>query len=100
MLRYIVQARLRGIGVILITHNPTHAYPVGDTFTILDRGHMVGTYDKDELRPEELLTLMGGGPELQRLSSELEEIVRASRLAAADNKSFSDSAGQVSIEGR
>jgi simple sugar transport system ATP-binding protein len=100
VLRYIVQARLRGIGVILITHNPTHAYPVGDTFTILDRGHMVGTYDKDELRPEELLTLMGGGPELQRLSSELEEIVRASRLAAADNWSFPDSTGQVSIEGR
>ena len=29
VLRYIVQARERGVGVIFITHNPHHAYPVG-----------------------------------------------------------------------
>ena len=29
VLRYIVQAKQRGIGVIFISHNPQHAYPVG-----------------------------------------------------------------------
>ena len=32
VLRYVVQARERGLGVIFITHNPHHAYPVGDRF--------------------------------------------------------------------
>src|SRR5439155_593198 len=30
VLKYVVQARERGLGVIFITHNPHHAYPVGD----------------------------------------------------------------------
>ena len=40
VLRYIVQARERGLGVIFITHNPHHAYPVGDRFVILNRGRL------------------------------------------------------------
>jgi simple sugar transport system ATP-binding protein len=35
VLRYIAQARSRGLRVIFITHNPHHAYPIGDHFTIL-----------------------------------------------------------------
>ena len=27
-----------GLGVIFITHNPHHAYPVGDRFVLLKRG--------------------------------------------------------------
>ena len=38
VLQYILQARERGIAVIFITHNPHHAYPVGDRFVILNRG--------------------------------------------------------------
>ncbi len=38
VLRYILQARDRGLGVIFITHNPHHAYPVGDRFLLLKRG--------------------------------------------------------------
>ncbi len=38
VLRYIAQARARGLGVIFITHNPHHAYPIGDHFTLLNRG--------------------------------------------------------------
>ncbi len=38
VLRFIAKARDQGIGVILITHNINHAFPVGDRFTILDRG--------------------------------------------------------------
>ena len=42
VLRYIAQARDRGLGVIFITHNPHHAYPVGDRFVILNRGRLIG----------------------------------------------------------
>jgi simple sugar transport system ATP-binding protein len=90
VLRYIVEARLRGIGIILVTHNPTHAYPVGDRFTILDRGHLVGTYDKEQLTPTQLLTLMGGGPELERLSTELEDMIRVARNAESGPRGSRD----------
>jgi simple sugar transport system ATP-binding protein len=73
VLRYVVAAQARGLGIILITHNVNHAYPVGERFVILDRGQSIGTYEKDELPKEELLKLMGGGAELDRLSHELEE---------------------------
>ncbi len=73
VLRYVVAAQARGLGIILITHNVNHAYPVGERFVILDRGQMIGTFAKDELPKEELLKLMGGGAELDRLSHELEE---------------------------
>src|SRR5918999_1106401 len=43
VLRYILQARDRGLGVIFITHNVRHAYAVGDRFTILNRGKTLGT---------------------------------------------------------
>lgn len=73
VLRYIVAAQARGLGIILITHNVNHAYPVGDRFVVLDRGQMVGTFAKQELPRDELLKLMGGGAELDKLSHELEE---------------------------
>lgn len=72
VLRYIQQAREEGLGVILITHNVNHAYPVGDRFTILDRGHSKGTYNKADLRIDELLEHMGGGEELSKLQHELD----------------------------
>src|SRR5712691_2767986 len=46
VLKYILQARERGIAVIFITHNPHHAYPVGDRFVILNRGQTIGTFEK------------------------------------------------------
>jgi simple sugar transport system ATP-binding protein len=73
VLRYIVAAQARGLGIILITHNVNHAYPVGERFVILDRGRQIGTFDKEELPREDLLKLMGGGAELDKLSHELEE---------------------------
>jgi simple sugar transport system ATP-binding protein len=73
VLRYVVAAQARGLGIILITHNVNHAYPVGERFVILDRGQQIGTFEKEELPKEELLKLMGGGAELDKLSHELEE---------------------------
>src|SRR6185312_3319758 len=58
VLKYIIAARERGLGVIFITHNPHHAYPVGDRFLLLKRGRNIGYYGKDEISREELTALM------------------------------------------
>jgi simple sugar transport system ATP-binding protein len=73
VLRYIIQARERGLGVIFITHNPHHAYPVGDRFLLLNRGRSIGYFAKDEISLAELTGLMAGGAELEELTHELEE---------------------------
>jgi simple sugar transport system ATP-binding protein len=72
VLKYIIQARERGLGVIFITHNPHHAYPVGDRFLLLKRGRSLGYYEKSEITRDELTALMAGGAELEQLSHELE----------------------------
>jgi simple sugar transport system ATP-binding protein len=72
VLRYIAQARERGLGVIFISHNPHHAYPVGDRFLLLKRGRSIGYYTKDEITLAELTAQMAGGAELDELAHELE----------------------------
>jgi simple sugar transport system ATP-binding protein len=72
VLKYIVQARDRGLGVIFITHNPHHAYPVGDRFLLLKRGKSLGDYAKADITLSELTGLMAGGAELEQLAHELE----------------------------
>jgi simple sugar transport system ATP-binding protein len=72
VLRYVVQARERGLGVVLVTHNPNHAHPVGDRFVLLRRGRMAGTFAKSETSVAELSRMMAGGEELEQLSQELE----------------------------
>ena len=73
VLRYIIQAKERGLGVIFITHNPHHAYPVGDDFLILKRGRSLGYWSKNEISMGELTGLMAGGSELEELTHELEQ---------------------------
>ena len=46
VLKYIVKAAANGLAVILITHNVHHAYPVGNSFTVLNRGKSLGTFQK------------------------------------------------------
>jgi simple sugar transport system ATP-binding protein len=72
VLKYIVQARDKGLGVIFITHNPHHAYPVGDRFLLLKRGKSLGDFAKSEISLPELTRLMAGGAELEQLAHELE----------------------------
>ena len=72
VLRNIARAKARGLGVILITHNVHHAYPVGDSFTMLNRGRSLGTFAKGEISREEVLGMMAGGKELDQLTAELE----------------------------
>lgn len=75
VLKYIVQARNRGLAVIFITHNPNHAYPVGDRFLVLNRGKSLGNFAKEEITQKELTNLMAGGAELEELQSELEAAI-------------------------
>jgi len=76
VLKYIVQAKTKGIGVIFITHNVHHAWAVGDTFTVLNRGTSYGTFKKADITRERLLQMMAGGEELEELSVELELIAK------------------------
>jgi len=71
VLRRIIEARDRGLAVIFITHNPNHAYPVGDRFVILNRGHSMGNFAKEDLSQTELTQMMAGGAELDALQHEL-----------------------------
>ncbi|MDP9363303.1 MAG: ATP-binding cassette domain-containing protein [Chloroflexota bacterium] len=83
VLRYIAQARARGLGVVFITHNVHHAYPIGDRFTLLNRGRSYGTFAKGEVSREEVVGMMAGGEELEELGHELEEFARSDRVGAA-----------------
>jgi simple sugar transport system ATP-binding protein len=84
VLRYIAQAKMRGLGVVFITHNVHHAYPVADRFTLLNRGRSLGTFAKQEISRERVLEMMAGGKELDALTAELEEFARVD--AAAEPK--------------
>ncbi|HYQ82271.1 MAG TPA: ATP-binding cassette domain-containing protein [Anaeromyxobacteraceae bacterium] len=70
VLRLIARAREKGISVIFITHNVHHAYPVGDSFTLLNRGRSMGTFAKGAISRDEVLDMMAGGLEMQKLMTE------------------------------
>ena len=72
VLKLIHKARERGISVIFITHNVHHAYPIADSFTLLNRGQSMGTFAKTDITKEEVLDMMAGGTEIQSLVDELE----------------------------
>jgi simple sugar transport system ATP-binding protein len=74
VLRRIVEAREQGLAVIFITHNPSHAFPVGNRFLILNRGHSMGSFAKDEIDVNDLTRLMSGGAELEALHHELRDM--------------------------
>ena len=72
VLKLIHKARERGISVIFITHNVHHAYPIADSFTLLNRGQSMGTFAKSDITKEQVLDMMAGGTEIQSLVDELE----------------------------
>jgi simple sugar transport system ATP-binding protein len=82
VLKYVVQARSMGRGVIFITHNPHHAYPVGDRFVLLKRGRLLGSYLKSDTSLEQLTSMMAGGAELEQLSHELQGLAKEDPGAA------------------
>jgi len=72
VLKLVRRARDQGISVILITHNVNHAYPVGDTFTLLNRGRSLGTYAKHEVARDQVVDMMAGVAEMKALMAEVE----------------------------
>lgn len=77
VLRIIMQARRKGIAVILVTHNVTHAMTVGDHFAVLIRGALAADFRKGERTREEITDLMAGGEAMAELEAEIEEYQRA-----------------------
>ena len=71
VLKYVAAARDAGLGVVFITHNPHHAYLVGDHFIILKLGRTSLDKKRSEVGLDELTTQMAGGDELAELSHEL-----------------------------
>ncbi|MDX2931328.1 ATP-binding cassette domain-containing protein [Streptomyces ipomoeae] len=74
VLKYIAAARDRGLGVIFITHNPHHAYMVGDHFSVLRLGTLELSAARDQVGLEELTNHMAGGAELAALKHELAQV--------------------------
>jgi simple sugar transport system ATP-binding protein len=72
VLKLIHNARAKGISVIFITHNVHHAYPIGDSFTLLNRGRSLGTFTKETISKNEVLDMMAGGAEMQKMIAELD----------------------------
>ena len=71
VLKYTAAARDAGLGVVFITHNPHHAYLVGDHFIILKLGRRVLDKKRSEVGLDELTAEMAGGQELAELAHEL-----------------------------
>lgn len=71
VLRYIQAARDAGLGVVLITHNPHHAYLVGDHFVVLKLGRLALDAAKSDISLDELTAQMAGVSELEALEHEL-----------------------------
>ena len=71
VLKYVAAARDAGLGVVFITHNPHHAYLVGDHFVILKLGSAVLDGTRGEVSLDQLTAQMAGGDELAELSHEL-----------------------------
>src|SRR5215203_832889 len=72
VLKYTAAARDAGLGVVFITHNPHHAYLVGDHFIILKLGGTALDKNRSEVGLDELTRQMAGGDELAELSHELQ----------------------------
>jgi simple sugar transport system ATP-binding protein len=71
VLRIIMQAKLKGIAVILVTHNVSHALTVGDHFAVLIRGQKADDFAKGERTRDQITDLMAGGEAMAELEAEL-----------------------------
>jgi simple sugar transport system ATP-binding protein len=60
VLRNIVAARDRGVAVVFVTHNPQHAYRVGDRFVVLQHGRVAADLDRATANAAGLAELMAG----------------------------------------
>jgi simple sugar transport system ATP-binding protein len=74
VLKYVLAAKERGVAVVFITHNPHHAYLVGDRFYLLNRGKMTNDFMRSNVKLDELTVAMAGGAELEALTHEIQQV--------------------------
>ncbi|WP_138316662.1 ATP-binding cassette domain-containing protein [Rhodoluna limnophila] len=74
VLKYVLAAKDRGVSVVFITHNPHHAFLVGDRFYLLNRGRMLNRFERANVELEELTKAMAGGAELEALTHEINTV--------------------------
>ncbi|MEO0668315.1 MAG: ATP-binding cassette domain-containing protein [Pseudomonadota bacterium] len=75
VLKTIKRVRKRGdIAIIFITHNEIHSRLVGDRFSFLALGKVIGAGTSEEITDHEMRRLMSGGAEMGDLEQELAEI--------------------------
>ncbi|MEI4488909.1 ATP-binding cassette domain-containing protein [Frigidibacter sp. MR17.14] len=72
VLRIVLEAKKRGIAVIFITHQVTHAMAVGDQFAVLIRGAVAANFRRGDKTREEITDLMAGGEALADLDQAME----------------------------
>jgi simple sugar transport system ATP-binding protein len=58
VLKFVEHARDEGASVILITHNVYHAYEAADRMVILDRGQLVGEFQRTDITALQLIEYM------------------------------------------
>lgn len=97
VLKYIAAARDRGLGVIFITHNPHHAFMVGDHFSVLRLGTLELSAERAAITLEELTNHMAGGAELAALKHELSQVrgVDTEELPDADEVAVPAASGSA-----
>lgn len=71
VLRIIMQAKHKGIAVVLVTHNVSHALTVGDHFAVLIHGEKADDFAKGDRTREQITDLMAGGEAMAELEQEL-----------------------------
>jgi simple sugar transport system ATP-binding protein len=71
VLRIVMQARQKGIAVVFVTHNVTHAMTVGDHFAVLIHGALAADFRKGQRSREEITDLMAGGEAMAELEAEI-----------------------------
>lgn len=58
VLDFIRTIKSEGKSAIFISHNIYHVYPVCDRFVLLDRGRVIGEFQKSEVSQEKLVEEM------------------------------------------
>ncbi|MGH8791456.1 MAG: ATP-binding cassette domain-containing protein, partial [Stackebrandtia sp.] len=95
VLRYIAAARDAGLAVVFITHNPHHAFMVGDRFAVLNLGRVELDAPRHELTLEDLTRRMSGGAELDTLRHELGNVAAPDGGAGAKELAMTVGIGVV-----
>ena len=77
VLRIVNEAKRRGLAVIFITHQVTHAMAVGDHFAVLIRGAIAADFRRGEKTREQITDLMAGGETMADLEASIETYMDA-----------------------